>query len=108
MLSGDTRPMINDADVLIVGSGPTSLSAKASLATFGIRKTRSTYLASIPIPRAAERGAKARFDTESPSSQQDEDGVTVTVLGRAGSLPAAMAQMAAGLGLRHRSGAAGE
>jgi 2,4-dichlorophenol 6-monooxygenase len=64
------------------GTGDAALTEYTSASPCGMIDLPQNYLEPILIGRAAERGAKIRFDTEFLSLQQDADGVTATVLDR--------------------------
>jgi 2,4-dichlorophenol 6-monooxygenase len=64
------------------GTGDASLTEYGAASPCGMIDLPQNYLEPILVGRAAERGAKIRFDTEFLSLRQDEDGVTATVLDR--------------------------
>ncbi|EWM17364.1 2,4-dichlorophenol 6-monooxygenase [Kutzneria sp. 744] len=64
------------------GTGDATTTEYAMASPCGMIDLPQTYLEPILVSRAAERGAKVRFDTEFLSLQQDDDGVTATVLDR--------------------------
>ncbi|MFC0435204.1 FAD-dependent monooxygenase [Kutzneria buriramensis] len=64
------------------GTGDASATEYAAASPCGMIDLPQNYLEPILIGRAAERGAKIRFDTEFLSLEQDADGVTATVLDR--------------------------
>jgi 2,4-dichlorophenol 6-monooxygenase len=64
------------------GTGDASLTEYGAASPCGMIDLPQNYLEPILVGRAAERGAKIRFDTEFLSLEQDADGVTATVLDR--------------------------
>jgi len=61
------------------GTGDAALTEYTAASPCGMIDLPQNYLEPILIGRAAERGAKIRFDTEFLSLHQDDDGVTATV-----------------------------
>ena len=64
------------------GTGDASATEYGAASPCGMIDLPQTYLEPILVSRAAERGAKVRFDTEFLSLHQDDHGVTATVLDR--------------------------
>ncbi|MET8641287.1 FAD-dependent monooxygenase [Streptomyces sp. NPDC004675] len=64
------------------GTGPATLTEYASKSPCEMIDLPQTYLEPILVSKAAERGAKIRFDTEFLSFTQDEDGVTALLRDR--------------------------
>jgi 2,4-dichlorophenol 6-monooxygenase len=64
------------------GTGDSAATEYGAASPCGMIDLPQTYLEPILVSRAAERGAKLRFDTEFLSLQQDDHGVTATVLDR--------------------------
>ena len=64
------------------GTGDAALTEYGAASPCGMIDLPQNFLEPILIGRAAERGAKIRFDTEFLSLEQDDEGVTATVLDR--------------------------